>query len=381
VPAVAQWNVSLVVAALSGGGDKGLESVSTVFSHEGDLFGELPILRAALGHPNASVRLLAEHIPMNRSRAFFADDAERCERHLQSHPDEFAVRLALLQYYFLRSHEFPVERAARERHILWVIEHRPASHTAGSPDCYLFRDAGKPYECAKNLWLRHVDSGNVQANVLGNAAHFFLLNEPNCSEQLFRRAKQLDPDNPKWSEQLGHLYHLRCSRRLPAERRADASLALDQFEEALRLSVDQFGRASTLIDLVKTAYDAGEWARARQAAEDLLQVATARYNPADMLHAAHCVLGRLALRDRDVNEAKRRLVLAADALTSNGGIQASGPRELWLARELLEGGERRAVIEYLQQCSPAWQDTHHCAEVWAAAVERGEMPDFGHNLE
>ncbi len=75
------------------------------------------------------------------------------------------------------------------------------------------------------------------------------------------------------------------------------------------------------------------------------------------------------------------LARAAEALITKDRIHAPGPRELWLARELLEHGERAAVIGYLQQCSPAWRDTYHSAEIWASAIERGEMPDFYHYVE
>ena len=150
-------------------------------------------------------------------------DAELCEQLLRASPDEFALRLALLCYYFLRSSLFPADRTARQQHSLWVIEHRPGSYIAGTPYCYITSDQREPYESAKRLWLTHTESLNVNAKILGNAAKFFTLNEKDQTERVYQRAKELEPENPAWPEGLGQLYAL-CNVRLqPSEHSRDAT--------------------------------------------------------------------------------------------------------------------------------------------------------------
>jgi hypothetical protein len=379
MPPVPQWEVSAVLAALAGDPGTAMAALAAVSRQRGDLFAELPIYRVALGHSECRLGQLAE----SRLTLFelLPDQAERCELCLREYPQEFALRLALLGYYFLRSSHFPEARAARQAHTLWVIEHQPGCYTAGTPFCLLEQKEGEPYQHGRALWLRHVESPDLAIEVLGNAASFFTLAEPQVSERLYQRAKELEPGNQTWPKHLAQLYKLRNIKRKPDDRRPDAALALEQLEQAYRLSREGLDRAVVLISLAKAAYDAGEWARARDAAEELLQTAAVERNPADMLHAAHTVLGRLALRAGDLAEAKRRLAYAADALATKDWVHAPGPRELWLARELLERGERAAVVEYLHECSRAWRDCDHRAEIWASAIERGEMTDFRHFLE
>jgi hypothetical protein len=54
---------------------------------------------------------------------------------------------------------------------------------------------------------------------------------------------------------------------------------------------------------------------------------------------------------------------------------------LQLAKDLLDLVERAAVVANLRARSAAWQDPWHQAEVWVAAIERGETPNFRHFVD
>jgi hypothetical protein len=100
--------------------------------------------------------------------------AERCERDCQQQPDDCALRLLLLGYYFIRSRVFEGDRRAFQRHVLWVIEHAPELARTGTPPLYLDPvEEAEVYEQAKRLWLRHVEVSPQNATILGNAARFF----------------------------------------------------------------------------------------------------------------------------------------------------------------------------------------------------------------
>jgi tetratricopeptide (TPR) repeat protein len=381
VPDRPRWNVSALLAALAGEGDAPANALGLVAYHNrGDIFDELPVFRAALGHPQASVRHMAEFALGRYGRRFQTGDAERCEQHLCSHPEESALRVALVVYYSGRSHYFPEAKAARLSHILWFIEHLPDSDTAKHARWVFDNSTSDAYQRGRELWLRHTESEGASARVLGNAAGFFAGAEPDLSERLYTRARELEPDNPEWVKGLAFLQKQDNRRLEPAQRGRSAAAALSHLEEAYRLSADDAGRAIVLVDLAKAAFDAGERARAARAAEELLRV-TAKPFDAKCAHAGHTLLGRLALRDGNVEEAKRHLRAAGEALARMEGARHFLPSELWLAKELLERGERGLVVDYLRTCSTGWHDPNHCGEVWAVAIERGEMPDFGRHLE
>jgi tetratricopeptide (TPR) repeat protein len=376
-----QWDTPRVLAALAGDFSTSMAVMHILAFNEGDLFAELPIFRAVLGHQDQRLHQFAEIGLSRRGDKLQADGAERCENFLRAHPEEFALRLVLLNYYFLRSSHFAEARSARQAHSLWVIEHRPASQIAGMPYCMLDPKEREVYQKARALWLRHIEAPNTTVEVLGNAANFFTLSEPHLTEQCYLRAKQLEPDNPKWPLQLGHLYILANVRRRGEDRRSNAARGLEQFEEAYRLNRDGIGWWVSLIRLAKAAFDAGELNRAREAAEQLLGAMAQERRAADIAHTGHTLLGRLALREGNINEARTCLLEAANAIVKHEGFSPPGPRELWLARELLEQGARDVVVEYLRRCSGVWTDPDHSAEVWSAAIERGEMPNFVHYLE
>jgi hypothetical protein len=381
VPAIPEWDVTKVIKVLADNEDKVGEALSVIFCHEGDLFADLPFLRVASGLPAKGIQKTLERIVRLRCRGFLETDAQRCEQHLEAQPEEFVLRLALLGYYFTRASHFPADRAARQRHSLWVIEHRPETEVAGSPNCYIAPKEGEPYRRAKELWLRHAGEPGVTAKVLGNAANFFTINEPSLSKRFLKRAMSLDPENPAWPERLSFVYSLQ-SRSSPLELGRSAAKSLKHLDQARRLTRDDLNKTMLLMDTAKAALRAGEFARARETAEALLRAAAkVEWPPADLLHCAHTVLGRLALREGDVDAAKCQLALAAEALATKQGVHPPGPRELRLAQELLERGERAAVINYLNRCRASWEGPWHRAKDWISAIQHGEKPDFAHFME
>jgi len=53
---------------------------------------------------------------------------------------------------------------------------------------------------------------------------------------------------------------------------------------------------------------------------------------------------------------------------------------MMLAKELLEKGERDAVIQYFKKCASFWKDDRGQLVQWAAIVREGGIPNFGGNL-
>lgn len=90
------------------------------------------------------------------------------------------------------------------------------------------------------------------------------------------------------------------------------------------------------------------------------------------------MLGRLAFRGGDIARAKAELV-EAGRTRGSPQLDTFGP-SMGLAKDLLERGERAAVLEYFELCSKFWEMGAEKLAAWRAAIERGDVPDFGANL-
>jgi hypothetical protein len=94
--------------------------------------------------------------------------------------------------------------------------------------------------------------------------------------------------------------------------------------------------------------------------------------------AVYVVLGRLALLDGDVEEAKRRLA-EAGRLGGSPTRSSFGPN-MSLAHDLLLAGEREAVLDFLKACEAFWPDHEDELAEWTMYIEAGRLPDFGANM-
>ena len=52
-----------------------------------------------------------------------------------------------------------------------------------------------------------------------------------------------------------------------------------------------------------------------------------------------------------------------------------------LAKELLEKNQSDVVLHYLGLCKTFWKMDRGKLDQWSATIRRGEIPDFGSNLD
>lgn len=141
------------------------------------------------------------------------DAAEELERQLTRNPHDLAARAKLLGYYFYQWMAVGEEaaKAARARHILWLIEHHPEApvtaiyEAAIDPRGHQLADPAA-YEKAQQLWAPQAESNNPR--VLANMARFYQLNDRELAEKLLLKAMELEPQNGEWEWRLGFLYGL-----------------------------------------------------------------------------------------------------------------------------------------------------------------------------
>src|SRR5437867_755224 len=152
---------------------------------------------------------------MRQGTKLGAGQAQELEAELEKNPEDLAARAKLLGYYYyewMRPGE-AASKAARRRHILWLIEHHPESSVTGLDEAALDENGDnmadpEGYQQARKLWLALLESGTGSAAALGNLAKFFQITDKPLAEKALLRAHAAQPENPEWDWRLGYLYGL-----------------------------------------------------------------------------------------------------------------------------------------------------------------------------
>ena len=185
----------------------------------------------------------------------------------------------------------------------------------------------------------------------------YLTRNPATIEKLIRRA------NPG----LGNSFD-------PKQRLAHA-------DSELAVANGEYNRWIALGDAAMMNVEAGSTEKAKSYAEELLRLApkySKDWNYGNALHKGNLTLGRLSLLSGDVENAKKYL-LEAGRTPGSPQLDSFGPN-MTLAKELLEKGERAAVLEYFGLCGNFWKMGGQKLREWGALVKDGITPDFGANL-
>jgi tetratricopeptide (TPR) repeat protein len=304
-------------------------------------------------------------------------DVDALEAKLVEDPEDFSARRDLIAYYGLR------DRAAKDKHVLWIIEHHPEFSGSGPEMSLNPVMEESAYRQGKALWLQNVKNHPTNAVILGNAAAYFLLSDRPTTEDFLTKAQALEPQNPSWPERLGQLYKLEMIGQSGAGSAAKAAKALAEFEKAQTQTTPAVPGAPRLADLAQMAVAAGDLEKARTYATELLGPGmqwSAGGNAGRAFFYGNLVLGRVALREGRLDEAKNYL-LEAGKMKGDPSLNSFGPN-MSLAKELLEKGETNAVLEFFQECGKFWPQYggENKTAKWTAEVKEGKTPDFGGNL-
>lgn len=328
---------------------------------------------------NAQPRSDHEHLVM-KGFDLSEEEAEELEKQALADPVDLESRIPLLTYYFGKSYQSPDAKKSHQELALWFIEKHPELEIAGDPQAGIDQHLDpEGYAKAKSLWLVNIDKHKDNARVLSHAARFFLLPDRTVAEDLLKKAQTLEPENPEWSLQLGHLYELDSQHAPNEERKKAAGKALVEYERAMNQQKEPDEKFFLLPDLATVAFNAGDFAKAKAYADELLNMnkeTKKNWNSGNAVHHGNLVLGRVALQDGDVDKAKSYL-LAAGRTEGSPQLNSFGPN-MTLAKDLLEKGEKQVVLEYFDLCGKFWQREE--LDQWRATVKGGGIPEFGANL-
>jgi hypothetical protein len=131
----------------------------------------------------------------------------------------------------------------------------------------------------------------------------------------------------------------------------------------------------------KKSFVAGDIEEARNYAQELMTLLPkykGDWNYGNAIQDANLVFGRIAVREGNIEAAKKYLI-AAGKSPGSPQMDSFGPN-MTLAKDLLEKGERDAVLEYFMLCRKFWKMDHGKLDQWIQEVMDGKNPDFGANL-
>lgn len=133
--------------------------------------------------------------------------------------------------------------------------------------------------------------------------------------------------------------------------------------------------------LVTRLFTGGEHVGARKLAKSLLADAKGfpkDWNYGNAIHAANIILGRIAVKEDDL-EAAGEYLIAAGNTPGSPQLDTFGP-DMNLARELLAAGEIKIVQRYFELCAKFWKMNDGRLKQWSELAESGKLPEFGANL-
>jgi hypothetical protein len=217
------------------------------------------------------------------------------------------------------------------------------------------------------------------------------------AEALIRAGQKQRPAARLWSMDVQTLFAVDRStgKRLQGkEKIAHFQCSLEYLQESYKATVDALKKApheqlqevllDLQIDLALAALEAGETELAKKHAAETLSKNTdgKNWNYGNIIHDGNQILGRGALREGRLADAKTYL-LKAGATPGSPQLNSFGP-QMQLARELLETGEKEAVLQYLDLVSKFWVSEKEQSELskehavliagWKREIAEGKIP-------
>ncbi|WP_020567211.1 hypothetical protein [Neolewinella persica] len=104
------------------------------------------------------------------------------------------------------------------------------------------------------------------------------------------------------------------------------------------------------------------------------------WNRGNLLHQIHTIKGLLFLENNEIEEAKEQLIKAIK-VPKSPQLNGFGPNML-LAKKLLEKGEAKVVLEYLDLSKHVWSLFTRFIPLlkWRNDINKNRTPDFKANL-
>lgn len=331
---------------------------------------------------------------------------QELEQKLNAQPDVIEIRATLIGYYF--SSRFDIREHSKNLtdHVLWLIKNKPEERFIGSPFGQLLShiEGADAYAEGKRLWLENIQNSPDNLLILEHAASYLFLEDRDLAEAYLKRCRELEPENAHWPSLLAQLYELpkvepakdqgkkkKSKKQKPGQKNspqmdfidpeslARAKAAFAERERAFSLATSPSEVFYALTDLPQNAVNCGEIEKAKLYADRLLELVDqhlGNWNYSNSIYEAHTALGRIALREGDIERAKEHLL---KSVSSSGSPQLDsfGP-DMVLAQELLNAGEKEIIYEFFFRVHIFWKS--ECIEIWANQIRNGIIPDLSNKF-
>jgi len=256
--------------------------------------------------------------------------------------------------------------------LVWWIEHHPRELPYLAPAFSFVSHAPYwAYQPIRDAWAGVLATHGEELEIVLAAVNCFAHHEPERALALLERAHATAVHDARPARKAGQIWGLRSMRGNQERDGTEASEALRWFERALERECEP--SQCSLSDACEAALAAGEPKRARVLAERLLSQAgaAATWNTGNAIYTGHSILGQVALLEGDIDRAKDHLKRAGQT-PGSPQLGSFGP-ELDLADELLQRGERAAVVDFLRDIERFWSKRGRIG-FWCHEIGRGETP-------
>jgi hypothetical protein len=306
------------------------------------------------------------------SEVFFVDtskeEAAEFERRLENDQQDLLARARLLGYYGCHRARSKVDVQNRIKHILWVFEYAPECDLGRTP-CLYFPERGNLLACKRKreLLVRQCEFFKDNVRVLSDLAEAFSLDDSELALKHLRRAYKIA--RKKQKHQVAFWLSLRLysvglvKNDLP--KLIEAVVFMQEVVDARKSDSDSDFR----FRLAEMALDSKQTDLAIEVSHQMLE--DLRQDDQN-LHVAHIVLGRIACQNKDIQSAKEHLLLAAQ-VEGSSRLCSYGP-QMKLAQDLLQAGEKEAVLQYLKDCKKFWDMGKRKLPNWIKAIEENRIP-------
>ncbi|MDE0109023.1 MAG: hypothetical protein OXJ37_21465 [Bryobacterales bacterium] len=312
---------------------------------------------------------------LKQGASLAAEEVTALEGQLEKDPLDMSARAQLLGYYGdVSRYRQPVAKSRSRALVLWLIKNEPKSGLLAALSPHVREppfDDPEWYVDGKRAYLAHLEEEPNNLALLGLAADFLSHGDRALTIELLQRAQSLDESNALWARRLGLRHYFNSLRGSEESRVESAKKSVEQYVRMLELTEGnpyggslQYGSKAALV--------ARDYERARDFAEVMLRQEPSGWDYASNIHYGNITLGRVALSEGNVKQARSFLLRAGAALESPK-LRLIAPDTI-LAKELLERGERKVVLRYLDQCATFWERGRDVLEEWKVLVRAGRTP-------
>jgi hypothetical protein len=173
------------------------------------------------------------------------------------------------------------------------------------------------------------------------------------------KAHELDLENPALRGILARAYQRQAGDSVDPRWKAQLLAKVPE------LAANDGQKGHYLADLAYAEYLAADDSSAARDARTVLGIGKDDY----AIHTAHTVLGSLA-------EAQGRMDDARQELLASARIKAQIAPRMTLAQDLLDEGQRDAVVEYLDLCRAFWKNDAGFLNHFEPEIKAGKKPDL-----